>query len=420
MSATETRSRKHHTRSKAGCLTCRKRRVRCDGNIPSWASWLPGQQQPWAVPLTNAQPDRGTISPVTKSMGDFDCLGLDMSFKSRQLLDYFRQTNGCLDILPAKAAENIFSSVAQHPDALRDTLLVAGLHYAWTAGDLHTYEATFLFHKVNTLHILNGWLQNIRRTGLMTFIRHVSILCLLDGCRGDVAAAETHLDGLANAVQLLSPLDDGFLTRCGLDEELANRYLIFFKARIQGSDTLTNMFRRGNTAEFSDFMTLIHDWKAQKVGSLEARLNAMKLLPFFFTTLPPNHKFHEIDGSTMVECLKHSTVSIDIATSEHDKRDPGWVWVEGSESRLLYAIVSSHLTSLFEEGDSITPEDLKLRTSWPSICVASGLYLHSVLELWNRGAPIDAFLFRRFLLLLKRDLDEGNLDTEKYSEAAKA
>jgi hypothetical protein len=73
-----------------------------------------------------------------------------------------------------------FSSVAQHPDALRDTLLVAGLHYAWTVGDLETYKATFLFHKVSTIQVLNRWLQNIHQPGLMTFIRHVSILCFIE------------------------------------------------------------------------------------------------------------------------------------------------------------------------------------------------------------------------------------------------
>ena len=34
--STTTRTRRPHTRSKTGCLTCRKRRVRCDGGKPTW------------------------------------------------------------------------------------------------------------------------------------------------------------------------------------------------------------------------------------------------------------------------------------------------------------------------------------------------------------------------------------------------
>jgi hypothetical protein len=37
---------------------------------------------------------------------------------------------------------------------------------------------------------------------------------------------ESHINGLINAVHLLSPLDDGFGQRSNLEEELANRYLL--------------------------------------------------------------------------------------------------------------------------------------------------------------------------------------------------
>ena len=135
-----------------------------------------------------------------------------------------------------------FSLLSIHPDALRDTLLVAGLHYAWTVGDIHTYQSTLLFHKVATIRILNKWLHNINQPGLMTFVRHVSILCFVEvcdtfatcrpiltmpqGCHGNVAAAETHLKGLVGAVDLLSPSDGNFLNSLSVGEELANRYLI--------------------------------------------------------------------------------------------------------------------------------------------------------------------------------------------------
>lgn len=73
-----------------------------------------------------------------------------------------------------------FSRLSTHPDALRDTLLVAGLHYTWTVGDIHTYQSTNLFHKVATLQIVNQWLRDVSQPGLMTFVRHVSILCFIE------------------------------------------------------------------------------------------------------------------------------------------------------------------------------------------------------------------------------------------------
>jgi hypothetical protein len=37
---------------------------------------------------------------------------------------------------------------------------------------------------------------------------------------------EPHMNGLINAIHLLSPLDDEFGQRSNLEEELANRYLL--------------------------------------------------------------------------------------------------------------------------------------------------------------------------------------------------
>ncbi|KAF4341849.1 hypothetical protein FBEOM_4165 [Fusarium beomiforme] len=317
------------------------------------------------------------------------------------------------DLVLSKASRNMFSSVAQHPDALRDTLLVAGLHYAWTVGDLETYKPTFLFHKVSTIQILNRWLQNIRQPGMMTFIRHVSILCFIEASYGNVGDAEAHISGLINAVHLLSPLDDDFTNRSGLEEELANRYLLLtyyayqgFKARILGSDALKNMFHQNNTADFSTFVSQIYRWKSQNVGHLEMRLNAMKLLPYFFAALPSSTQFHSIDASHLIDCLKHVTTSTQTVKQDRYKCDPSWEWIEGSESRLLCATIGSHFSSLFEDEMFSLTHSSRYSTSWSGMCAASSLYMHSVLDLWNGGNPIDSRLIRRFLFIIKRDLDQ--------------
>ncbi|XEV03128.1 hypothetical protein FSHL1_008415 [Fusarium sambucinum] len=443
MSTAATRTRRPHTRSKTGCLTCRKRRVRCDGGKPTCtrcinagrncefadtelplrdrkASFLPGEQAPWVVSSNSPSMALVVDSPFAKSVEPFDCLGLDMSLRSRELLHYFHHSHDSSDLVLAKASRNIlfcsFASVAQHPDALRDTLLVAGLHYAWTVGDLQTYKTTFLFHKVSTIGILNKWLQNIHQPGLMTFIRHVSILCFIEASYGNIGDTEAHINGLVNAVNLLSPLDDDFGNRTGLEEELANRYLLLthyayqgFKARILGSDSLKTMFRQNNAAEFSTFVSLIHRWKTQNVGHLEMRLNAMKLLPFFFAILPSSTYFHNIDASPLIEHLKHVTMSTQTAKEDRYKCDPSWEWIEGSESRLLCATISSHFSSLFENDMFSTSGTVKYSISWSGMCAALSLYMHSVLELWDGGQAMDSNLLRRFLCIMQKDL-ENNMD----------
>jgi hypothetical protein len=290
---------------------------------------------------------------------------------------------------------------------------VAGLHYAWTVGDLQTYKTTFLFHKVSTIGILNRWLQNIQQPGLMTFIRHVSILCFIEASYGNVGDTEAHINGLTDAVNLLSPLDDDFGNRTGLEEELANRYLLLthyaykgFQARILGSDSLKTIFRQNNAAEFSMFVSLIYRWKTQNVGHLEMRLNAMKLLPFFFAILPSSTHFHNIDASPLIEHLKHVTMSTQTANEDRYKCDPSWEWVEGSESRLLCAIIGSHFSSLFEDDMSSSSGNIKYSISWSGMCAASSLYMHSVLKLWDGGQAMDSSLLRRFLCIMKKDLDD--------------
>ncbi|KAI1022361.1 hypothetical protein LB505_007279 [Fusarium chuoi] len=435
--STTTRTRRPHTRSKTGCLTCRKRRVRCDGGKPTCtrcvstrricefadpsiplrdrkAICLPGEQQPWMISQDVPPVTLMVNSLFGKSVEPFDCLGLDMTLRSRELLHYFHNSHDSADLVLSKASRNIFSSVAQHPDALRDTLLVAGLHYAWTVGDLETYKPTFLFHKVSTIQVLNRWLQNIHQPGLMTFIRHVSILCFIEAAYGNVHDTEAHINGLINAVHLLSPLDDDFGHRSEIEEELANRYLLLtyyayqgFKARILGSDSLQNLFRQNNTAEFSTFVSQIYLWKTQNIGHLEMRLNAMKLLPFFFAALPSTTQFHSIDASPLIDCLRHVTTSTQTVREDRYKCDPSWEWIEGSDSRLLCATIGSHFSSLFNDDMFSSARSSKYSTSWSAMCAASSLYMHSVLELWNGGESIDARLFRRFLCILNRDLSQS-------------
>ncbi|KAK7425885.1 hypothetical protein QQZ08_007599 [Neonectria magnoliae] len=211
-----------------------------------------------------------------------------------------------------------------------------------------------------------------------------------------------------------SPLDRDFDADLDFDLELANRYLIAtynyvhgIKSRIQGSKTLTNIFRPDRTTNFSKLMSLLHQWHSQGIGGFDMRMKAMRLFPSFFVALPPKTAFYDIDGSPMVECLRTLTKSVQSINFDQGTRDPSWVWTEGSASRLDLAFVSSHMASLFDLGGTVVPDHCtgqKLTTSWCGISAVSGLYLHSVLGIWNAGEPIELRLFRRVMLILVRDL----------------
>uniref|UniRef100_A0A0B7KQR0 Uncharacterized protein n=1 Tax=Bionectria ochroleuca TaxID=29856 RepID=A0A0B7KQR0_BIOOC len=154
----------------------------------------------------------------------FDCLPVQMVFKSRQLLDYFHHlrdkfsicTQGEMDILPF---------IIQNSDALQDTLLVAGLHYTLATGDIRTYDSTVLFHKVETIRSINKRLETPRSTGFTTLVRRIATLCLVECSFGNMATAETHFEGLLSILDL--HLQDGKLdTPMDFNEELTSRYLV--------------------------------------------------------------------------------------------------------------------------------------------------------------------------------------------------
>ncbi|KAJ4220873.1 hypothetical protein NW759_006943 [Fusarium solani] len=133
----------------------------------------------------------------------------------------------------------------------------------------------------------------------------------------------------------------------------------------------------------------------------------MRMMPFFFAVLPPDAKFYDIDASPMVECLKSLTATILFTSDDNTAYDPSWEWIEGSESRLLYETVKAHFASLSEPQDEDPPETPRLSTSWSSMCVATGLYLHSALGIWYAGESLEPRMFRRFLSILMRDVDRN-------------
>lgn len=67
--------------------------------------------------------------------------------------------------------------MVQHPDILRNTLLVAAMHYAWRVGELKGFESTYLFHKIDTMQLLNTSLRGSEGIGHAALARYIATLC---------------------------------------------------------------------------------------------------------------------------------------------------------------------------------------------------------------------------------------------------
>ncbi|KAL9564968.1 hypothetical protein ACKAV7_010882 [Fusarium commune] len=309
---------------------------------------------------------------------------------------------------------DILPSIIQNSDVLQDTLLVAGLHYAMATGDIQTYDSTILFHKVETIQLINKSLENPPLTGIMTLIRRIATLCLTESCFGNAATAEIHFDGLLTLL-------DVYLAECMLDtpiefnEELTSRYLVLtynvihaVRSRMEenGLVSKTNGWPRLENLE--EDMALLFSWYSQDfgdIGCLQFRLKAIAMLPLFFAAFPPTAKFYDIDGSPLIGCVR----SLTELTGSIDLGDLRWSWLEGLASKLNFAIADSHAASLYGVTENAMPEcssaQTSFATSWCSIAITSGLYLHGVLGLWNAGKPIERRLFRLLMTMLARDLD---------------
>lgn len=72
------------------------------------------------------------------------------------------------------------------PHSLRNILLIAGLHYSWNVGDLRSFEPTFLFHRGESMRMVNKWLGTSYEKPITTCARYIITLCLAEVCYNTV------------------------------------------------------------------------------------------------------------------------------------------------------------------------------------------------------------------------------------------
>ncbi|CAM1501264.1 Fc.00g104260.m01.CDS01 [Cosmosporella sp. VM-42] len=298
---------------------------------------------------------------------------------------------------------------------------MAGLHYAWNVGELKAYEPTFLYHKIETIQSVNRWLRYPNANVFTACVRQIATLCFAECCLGNVATAETHLDGLMTIMdhQPSNPHSSDGAVR--VEEELADRYLILtytfvhgIKSRLQDMPIGAIDLSEGKTHP-SEIRSLMKKWHKEERGGLKNRLTAMRMFPYFFNPLPHTTEFRDIDVTPIIACLKILSDMVEIRRLNpylpYGECSRDLIWLEGGATRLLLVVVHAHVESISPH----TPEPSqeygardKLRSSWSGMSASNALYLHSILGLWNAGEPIEDRLHSHVLSILQRDLEQNH------------
>lgn len=178
----------------------------------------------------------------------------------------------------------------------------------------------------------------------------------------------------------------------------------------------------GSPPDPEEVAHLIHEWHIQEATGLTLRLKIMRLFPFFFSPHPPGTQFRDIDARPIIVCLKDITELSDMRYPGSSKAGanvtPYQLWDSGGPSRLLSVVVSAHLDSFSSHSKhSASRQPKRMMSSWSGVCVVVGMYLTSVLGVWNKGVPAEPRLFRHILQILRRDLQtsSGNLMRRKQT-----
>ncbi|KAH8890060.1 hypothetical protein GQ53DRAFT_688840 [Thozetella sp. PMI_491] len=419
------------SRSRTGCLTCRRRHIRCDEMRPSCAaclnskrrceyvaiaplkerrqgpnSLLPGQQVPW-------------VCQISIQVDPFDALPIRMPFRSKELLHYFHQAGVAFGVAPDDPKEDCLAQAALDQHSLRNALVIAGMHYAWNTGSLKAHSPAFFHHKVETIRAVNSWLADCGPKDVNSCTRLICTLSFIEGCLGNMEAAETHLNGLMSFLDLREQDTQIVTDRDAMDNELANRYLLMVACFLQQLKTRLRDFLSlyvGDDAErrlaemSSEEVMYFTDLKHKaEVGGLELRLKTIRHFPHFFNLPPGPFTLQKVDATPLIEGIRTVTDAVDLRNSTPTRTpvDAERLWAEGGPTRLFVTFVELHRLSISLDGKA--PGVWKhsdLHSSWNGASGAAGLYFISVLEISNGGLPMERRLLRRIVSMIKKDVDE--------------
>nr|CEG03931.1 unnamed protein product [Fusarium acuminatum CS5907] len=386
----------------------------------------PGEQASWSIEDPVPLPETRQLhsSPlkvstswqkiVSGSLDPFDTMAIKMPLESKNLLQYFLKPTKDFKILPSDTDKYSIGSFLHNAGTLHNVILIAALHYVWKTGHLGPFEATFLYHKIESIRMINTWLNSDSHDRLLC-LKHITTLCFTECCIGHIQIGEAHLQGLATYRDVRPSKNDDFNLATRVEIEFMDRFLILVynvigshKSRLGDIKASTRKPEESSPSKSRSDDDLVLKWHTYHTHGLEMRLNALHMIPFFFTPIRRDELPRPIDVRSILAFLREVTDKVDIRSSTVGRESDRLVelWDHGPD-QLLFSIVNTHFRSL--RGDaSLTEQDLL--SSWCGFTVSMSLYLTSVLGVWNQGAPVESRLLYHFLGLLKEDLQATLVD----------
>jgi hypothetical protein len=167
---------------------------------------------------------------------------------------------------------------------------------------------------------------------------------------------------------------------------------------------------------------LIHQWHIHEATGISARLRAMNMFPSFFGPISAEVRIQQIEVQPILCCMREITDTFNLRYSElyHGTKSalPYHLWASSGPSKLLFAVIDAHISSITEHPSASPVSSQDLKSSWSGICIAVGLYLTSVLGVWNQGYPAENRLLHHILHVLRQDLEDNFANVMKNGTAA--
>ncbi|CAG9955358.1 unnamed protein product [Clonostachys rosea f. rosea IK726] len=419
--------RKNFTRNERIFWMCMAHHARCDGALPTCVRCCKlGRFCDYRAPILRVQGRKGAslhgqLQPMysiealdTNTPDPFNTLPVEMSFKSRKLLHYFQHLRVDFETYPEGMETGCLSALAHNPAALRDTLLVAGMHYIIRTGDVKTYGSTFLFHKIEIIRQINECLVNQHKEQFIDVTRRIATMCLVESTLGNHVTAETHFQGLVSLLCTYQPANTILGTQVPVNEEQTYRtcnIIHAVRSRMAESARVMQMMEMPEPANLEEYVTTLHAWFSQasiETTTLQVLLTAISMLPSFFTQVPSVTAFCHVESLPFIDCLRSFTALVSSFDSGPGPAASRWQWLEDPVSKLLVTLTNSNAASqlgdIGNEAGGCSLGSKGLMSSWCGVAITSELYLTAVLGLWNAGKPIERRLLRIIFRILVRDL----------------
>ncbi|KAI7973269.1 hypothetical protein EIK77_004546 [Talaromyces pinophilus] len=139
------------------------------------------------------------------------------------------------------------------------------------------------------------------------------------------------------------------------------------------------------------------------------------MFPSFLSPIDEGVQSQHVDVEPILCCMREITAAYDsrYSEAEHgtDRASQYYLWASSGPSKLLSAVIDAHISSITDNTEKnnsgLSP---KVKSSWSGICIAVGLYLTSVLGVWNQGHPPENRLLYHNLRILRQDLDDNLAD----------